>query len=350
VGGLVRKDGGKRPEGTVEAGEKERAEGKKGEKAGRKTDENGSGRVKTDFFPDVKKVVKRNSPARDIFAHSGLELDGFQTLCFLYGNACVRCGSGFEHCYHLSPDHVDGNWRNRRIKNLQPLDRACNTSKATKAADFRPDKGRRLDDFETWVEFYKRLKGANIYRLGLLGLDNGAGQMTTEFFPDFKKVAKSERKDRDLFEHYGLEIDEYETFCFLYGNACVRCGVIFEHCYLLSVDHINGDWRGRDIKGFQPLCMLCNQAKGTRGIDFRPDKGRCLDEFQTWVDYYKRLKQQNAYKVGFFEPREGENGLASGNGFKPGLRYTTYFFDNDDNGVWDGKGEQLGFFGDNGTD
>lgn len=57
-----------------------------------------------------------------------------------------------------------------------------------------------------------------------------------------------------------------------YENLCLSCGKKSES---LTTDHIVPLSKGgkNDIGNIQPLCLSCNSSKGTKTIDYRPDKG-----------------------------------------------------------------------------
>ena len=62
---------------------------------------------------------------------------------------------------------------------------------------------------------------------------------------------------------------EWESLCAAYGYRCLACG---KHVRLTE-DHIVPLSRGGSdsIDNIQPLCLPCNQRKGVRTIDYRPD-------------------------------------------------------------------------------
>lgn len=69
-------------------------------------------------------------------------------ICDFFGNQCLRCHVSFGPD-KLTVDHIDGNNRNSRIENYQPLCLPCNSWKGKRAIDFRPEgkKGRELRIF-----------------------------------------------------------------------------------------------------------------------------------------------------------------------------------------------------------
>lgn len=67
---------------------------------------------------------------------------------------------------------------------------------------------------------------------------------------------------------------QWKALCARYDNRCLCCG----RKRRLSVDHIVPIIKGgaNSIDNLQPLCKPCNSRKGSRVIDFRPDKGAAL--------------------------------------------------------------------------
>jgi 5-methylcytosine-specific restriction endonuclease McrA len=61
---------------------------------------------------------------------------------------------------------------------------------------------------------------------------------------------------------------EWVALCIRYGNRCLSCGKPWP----LSADHIVPLSRGgsNDIANLQPLCLSCNDRKGTKVIDYHP--------------------------------------------------------------------------------
>jgi 5-methylcytosine-specific restriction endonuclease McrA len=60
---------------------------------------------------------------------------------------------------------------------------------------------------------------------------------------------------------------EWLALCAAYGHRCLCCGTTER----LSIDHVIPLSKGgaNTIDNLQPLCLPCNQAKGSRVIDFR---------------------------------------------------------------------------------
>jgi hypothetical protein len=54
-----------------------------------------------------------------------------------------------------------------------------------------------------------------------------------------------------------------------YGNKCLACGIL--DARRLQVDHVLSRYRGgtSEVDNLQPLCAVCNKAKGTKFLDFR---------------------------------------------------------------------------------
>lgn len=66
---------------------------------------------------------------------------------------------------------------------------------------------------------------------------------------------------------------EWKALCEAFGNRCLACGATSA----LTVDHvIPVDAGGSNyIDNLQPLCGICNSAKGTKTIDYRLDYCPC---------------------------------------------------------------------------
>jgi 5-methylcytosine-specific restriction endonuclease McrA len=60
------------------------------------------------------------------------------------------------------------------------------------------------------------------------------------------------------------------------GNRCMVCG---RKVYRISADHIvpsGMEGSTNDLTNLQPLCTGCNNRKGRRVKDYRPDKGEFI--------------------------------------------------------------------------
>jgi 5-methylcytosine-specific restriction endonuclease McrA len=76
------------------------------------------------------------------------------------------------------------------------------------------------------------------------------------------------RKARKLAAPGSFTIAEWADLLDCFGGKCLACGTDER----ISVDHViplarNGT---NDITNLQPLCVPCNQRKGTKTIDYRP--------------------------------------------------------------------------------
>jgi 5-methylcytosine-specific restriction endonuclease McrA len=85
--------------------------------------------------------MRRNARAANRRGHEREATGSFTThewfsLVALYGNKCLACGASKD----ISIDHVVplSKGGTNDITNLQPLCRACNSSKGTNATDYRP--------------------------------------------------------------------------------------------------------------------------------------------------------------------------------------------------------------------
>lgn len=61
--------------------------------------------------------------------------------------------------------------------------------------------------------------------------------------------------------------EEWDELCDRYGRACLACGKIMP----LTIDHVIPLSKGgkNTIDNLQPLCLKCNDSKGTRTMDYR---------------------------------------------------------------------------------
>lgn len=61
---------------------------------------------------------------------------------------------------------------------------------------------------------------------------------------------------------------QFRDLCNFYGNKCLCCG---RSGVKLSADHVIplGPPYSDEISNIQPLCLTCNQKKGTKTIDYR---------------------------------------------------------------------------------
>lgn len=62
--------------------------------------------------------------------------------------------------------------------------------------------------------------------------------------------------------------EQWRDLCAKYGHMCLCCGKAAK----LTPDHVVPLVKGgsNDISNIQPLCLPCNQRKGTKTIDYRP--------------------------------------------------------------------------------
>lgn len=123
---------------------------------------------------------------------------------------------------------------------------------------------------------YNRLKtGKHIYCLDC------ADEMHKEWIRENPEIyTKSSRKSAlknwyrrqaELKANGGSHTDdEWQELCARYGNRCVCCGrkTALQHDHIIPVS-LGGP---SDIGNIQPLCKRCNDRKGTRIIDYRPDQ------------------------------------------------------------------------------
>ena len=69
---------------------------------------------------------------------------------------------------------------------------------------------------------------------------------------------------------------QFHRLCHRADNRCLCCGKPFTSKDPPTRDHILPLSRGGsdDISNIQPLCMFCNDSKGVRTTDYRPDPAR----------------------------------------------------------------------------
>lgn len=88
--------------------------------------------------------------------------------------------------------------------------------------------------------------------------------------PEIGRAAGRRRRAR-LNNSYTQKYN-FKLICNHYGNICLRCK---KGNVKLTADHIIPIAKGGDdiAQNIQPLCGSCNSIKGTKIIDYRPDKG-----------------------------------------------------------------------------
>jgi 5-methylcytosine-specific restriction endonuclease McrA len=86
-----------------------------------------------------------------------------------------------------------------------------------------------------------------------------------------KNAAKAQRRYQRLGTLGRFTAEEWASLKKMYGERCLCCGMSSPHISL-SPDHVISVARGGsgDIGNIQPLCRTCNQRKGTRSTDYRP--------------------------------------------------------------------------------
>jgi len=87
--------------------------------------------------------------------------------------------------------------------------------------------------------------------------------------PEKRQVINRRRKHREANVISNLSGDEWLMILEKYGHKCLCCGSTDN----LTIDHVLPlSMGGALIAGnVQPLCGVCNSAKGPRFIDYRPD-------------------------------------------------------------------------------
>ena len=87
---------------------------------------------------------------------------------------------------------------------------------------------------------------------------------------EHKRILTRQRRAKIKEAPGTITTQEWESVRAKYGPACLCCGEIKP----LTMDHVvpivNG---GHHVVGnVQPLCLSCNSSKGTKTIDYRPDR------------------------------------------------------------------------------
>lgn len=93
---------------------------------------------------------------------------------------------------------------------------------------------------------------------------------TTDGITRWRKYkVRSEHRRRAIIADAGTYTNaEWDQLCTAYDHCCLCCGKRRP----LTVDHIVPLSKGgaNTIDNLQPLCLYCNDSKGTRTIDYRP--------------------------------------------------------------------------------
>lgn len=87
-----------------------------------------------------------------------------------------------------------------------------------------------------------------------------------------KKARDSRRRTKKSTAGGSYSPDEWLRLCAKYENRCLCCG---RTDVKLTADHVIPVSAGgtSDIDNIQPLCMFCNQSKGSTTIDYRTRGG-----------------------------------------------------------------------------
>lgn len=90
--------------------------------------------------------------------------------------------------------------------------------------------------------------------------------------PDKANAIIHRRRTRQTAAGGSYTVAEWKSLLDHYGNRCLCCG---RNDVRLAADHIVPVVRGgsSSIDNIQPLCNSCNSRKGTKTIDYRPNKG-----------------------------------------------------------------------------
>lgn len=86
------------------------------------------------------------------------------------------------------------------------------------------------------------------------------------------RIVVARRRARRMMSGGMHTLTDWRALCERYSHRCLACG---RGDVGLTEDHITALSRGGSdaIENIQPLCLPCNQRKGTRTIDYRPDAG-----------------------------------------------------------------------------
>jgi 5-methylcytosine-specific restriction endonuclease McrA len=85
--------------------------------------------------------------------------------------------------------------------------------------------------------------------------------------PEAAKAKSGRRRARKLSAPGNFTAQEFSEMCRSFGQVCLSCGEKKK----LTADHVVPLSRGGSnyIANIQPLCLSCNDKKGTRTIDYR---------------------------------------------------------------------------------
>ena len=88
------------------------------------------------------------------------------------------------------------------------------------------------------------------------------GRAWRSLHPEFVRAAARRRRVRELRAEGFHTVKQWLLLCAKYGHHCAHCGELRK----LTEDHIIPLSRGGSdfISNIQPLCLSCNQKKGTR--------------------------------------------------------------------------------------
>lgn len=208
-----------------------------------------------------------------------------------YDHACRGC-RGYRAIAHSERDGVTGKvcplcdtWKplSDFNKDRQKSDGVCTYCRLCNCAD---QKARRQTDIEADRErnrqsYYrhreKRLAGVRRYRLAHLEETRASsrkrGKEHYRLYPEKRKAYFHTRRARVKQADGEFTPRQWRALCREHDYTCLCCGQR-QPFAKLTVDHVIPLARGgsNDIDNIQPLCLRCNLVKGTKTIDYRPNR------------------------------------------------------------------------------